>query len=172
MAKNDVAVLSNSLGVFNLLAEDRTASTHAATLKQGEMVKRGGTGGNFCTLMLTGDPEVGTDIMIGVVAEESTEDATNDGRVDVEIVGPGTLLRANATTPANIDTQAELDAITMDYISMDGPAAATTASFNYTFDENEGDDPNGHGFIIVGGNTVRGQLDCLVAAGHIFGSTV
>lgn len=172
MAKGDIEVLSGSLGVHKLLAEDRTNTSINATLKPGEMVKRGGTGANFAILMLTGDPEQGTDIMLGVVAEESTETSSDDGNVDVDLVTFGTKLRGNATTSGNIDTQAKLDALFLDYIAIDGPAAASTASFNYTFNENEGDDPNVHGFQIIGGDIVKGTLDVLVASATMFGSTV
>lgn len=172
MAQADVEVLSGGLGTLDMRAEDRTTSTIAATLKEGEVVKRGGTGGNFATLLLTGDPEIGTDIFLGVVSRESTELSAEDGRVDVEMVMLGTRLRAKATTATNIDTQAELDDILLDFVTFDGPAAVNTATFNYTINENEGDDPNVHGLVIVGGNIVKGTLDVYVSGATLFESTV
>lgn len=172
MAVADIEVLSGSLGKHKLRAEDRDTSNINATLKPGEVVKRGGTGTNFATLALTGDCEIGTDIFLGIVAETSTETASADGNVDVDMVLLGTKLRGNATTSTNMDTTAELNGLIHDFVTFDGPAAASTASFNYTIDEDEGTDPNVHSLHIIGGDTVKGTLDVFVSGATIFESTV
>lgn len=171
MAKGDISVLSHSLGVEKLLAEDRNTSSVTATMKPGEPVKRGGTGTNFCTPLATGDPEIGTDIFIGIVAEESTETATADGSVDVDIVQLGTKLRGKATTAANMDTQSELDGLILDFVTFD-VTALTGENGTFTIDEDEITDPNVHSLCIVGGDTVKGTLDVLVSGATIFESTV
>lgn len=172
MAAGDVAVLSNSLGVHKLPVDTRTNNSHNATIKHGEALKRQTNTDHFLTFLLTGDPEIATDIFVGIAAEESTETGSAEGDVDVDVVKLGTKLRANATTASNIDTQAKLDDVLMDFVAFDGPAAASTASFNYTIDENEGDDPNVHGLFIVGGDIVKGTLDVLVTGSTIYESTV
>ena len=166
-----IDVLSGSLGVHELLAEDRTTSSVTATMKPGEPVKRGGTGGNFVLPVATGDPEIGTDILVGIVAKESTETSTADGKVLVDVVGLGTKLRGKATTASNIDTQSELDGILLDFVAFDVTALSGTNG-DFTIDENEGDDPNGHGLCVVGGDIELGTLDVLVTGATLFESTV
>lgn len=126
MAKGDISVLSHSLGVEGFLAEDRTTSSVTATMKAGEPVKRAGTGTNFVAPLATGDPEIGTDIFVGIVAEESTETSTADGKVDVDIVQLGTKLRGKATTAANMDTQSELDGLILDFVAFDATVPSTS----------------------------------------------
>lgn len=171
MAYNDIKVVSGGYGVKQFKTDDRTTSSETATLKPGDVVKRGGAGNNFATIVLTGDPEIGTDILIGVVAKESTETSTADGVVDVEIVGPGTVIRGKAATSTNMDTEAELLLLLNDYVAFDRSAANSGGTL--TIDEDEGDDPNVHGLLIVAGNTARGELDCFVhTSATIFSTTV
>jgi hypothetical protein len=56
--------------VFN--SEDWTAGAGTVTKQPGDVVKRGDTGGNFATIVLDGDIEVGTDIGLGIVRKAST----------------------------------------------------------------------------------------------------
>jgi len=165
MSANDIAVLSGGYGQREVDVDDRTTSSASATLKPGEPVKRDNA--NFALLVATGDPEIATDILLGVVERESTETSTADGKVDIEIVGPGTLLRGNATTPGNMDTAAELLGLQFDYVTFDVTAGAVT------IDENENDDPNVHGLCIVGGDIVKGTLDVFVHTNvTLFGSLI
>lgn len=166
MSINDIKVLKSHYGVEIFNVEDRTTSSQAATEKPGEPVKRGGTGGNFAALLADGDPEGGTDIMLGIVKKESTETTTVAGVVEVEIVGPGTMLEGKATSATNINTAAKLLAIQGDFVCFDVTAAV------YTIDEDEGDDPNVHGLFIVTGDITKGTLRVLVAAANIFYSIV
>lgn len=152
--------------------DDRTTSGAAASIKPGEPVKKGGSGDNFVILLATGDPEIGTDEFVGVARAESTETATVDGTVEVVTLIPNrTVLRAKVTTPANIDTAAELLGIKNDSVTFD------LANGIFTVDEDEGSDPNVHGLRIIGGDIVKGTVDFIVNvlatdAGTLVGQTM
>ena len=152
--------------VFKFASEDRDTSTTTVTIKAGDAVEAGGTGNNFALFLITGDPtQTSSNRFIGPAHNESTETATADGYVDVECVVPMlTVLEGNATTKANIDTAAEFDAIQNDTVALDGITAITgnPATTPYTIDEDEGDDPNDHGLVIVGGDIARGTLQVVV----------
>lgn len=156
MALGDVKIVGGAASgnVFQYATQDRTASTINATIKAGEPVEAGDAGNNFAILLINGDPVQGSNNrMIGIAHEESDETSTVDGHVDVEHVIPMlTVFEARVTTPANVNTQAEFDAIQNDSVTFDGIAAITgnTDTTPYTIDENEGDDPNDHGLVIVG----------------------
>lgn len=171
MAFNDIRVISGGHGVKQFKTDDRDTSSETATLKAGDVVKKGGAGNNFATVVLTGDPEIGTDVMLGVVHTESTETASADGVVDVEMFGQGTVIRGKATTAANMDTAAELLLLLNDYVTFDRSAANSGGTL--TIDEDEGDDPNVHGLCIISGIVARGELDVLVHTNAtIYGSLV
>jgi len=166
-----IEVRNNLFGNFDLLAEDRTTSSVTAAMNPGEPVKRAGTGTNFVAPLATGDPEIGTDLFVGIVSKQSTETSTADGRVNVALVGLGSLLRGHATTPSNMDTQAELDGLMLDFVAFD-VTALTGTNGDFTIDEDEGTDPNVHGLMIIGGDIEAGLLDVVVTGGTIFESTV
>lgn len=150
MAKNDVRIREwGSARVQSFPVQDRTSSSAAATIKPGEPVKQASDGSPYALLLATGDPEVGTDTVIGIAMTESTETATADGAVDVLVPGPDTVLECKATTAANFDLQSEIDALIGDAVAFD----LTTGTF--TVDENEGNDDNVHGLRIVGGDPDR-----------------
>lgn len=154
MAKNDIKI-RESAGVTSRVyqVQDRTSSSATGTIKAGEPVKLAAAGSPYVLALATGDPEIGTDLFVGIALSESTETATADGTVEVAVVVPGqTVMEAKPTTAANADTQAEIDALVGDTVTID-----LTGSV-YTLDENEGDDDNVHGFRIVGGDAVRGVL--------------
>src|SRR3990167_6306945 len=152
--RGDLKILNEQLyGAIRLRVEDRATSTHAEHIKPGEPVQKGNTGvvanatgGNFAILLLTGDPEDGTDMLLGICKEESDETTTLDGHGVFYMVGLGTRFVGRATTPANIDTVAKFEALVLDNVNLDGITAATasTDTTPYTIDENEGDDPNVH----------------------------
>ena len=175
MPANDIKVIRDPYGVQNYAVDDRTTSTAVATWKAGEPVKRAT---DFAAILLTGDPEIGTDIFLGICAAESTETASADGTVDVTVVGPGTILRGTASTTTNINTAAKLLAYRNNSVCFDGPAAITTSPRTaYTIEESETDDPNVHGLYIVNGDIERYTLDCYVNVlvtqfGSIVGQTM
>lgn len=46
--------------------QDRTSSSLTVTIKPGEMVKQAADGSPYVIPILTGDPEIGTDIVVGI----------------------------------------------------------------------------------------------------------
>jgi hypothetical protein len=156
---NDYKLVKGSVGPTILCnAEDRTTSTLTVTMKPGELVKKGGTGGNFVIPLLDGDPELGTDEVVGLVRKESTETSSADATVEVILLVPGMQIRGKVTTAANMNTAAELLAIMGDNVAGD------VSSLAQTVDEDEGDDPNVHGFKIIAGDIVKGTIDFIVHA--------
>lgn len=162
MAKADIDVIKHAGPVRKYRAEDQdTASNRSATLKVGEPVKVAGTGTNFVDIIATGDPEVGTDQMVGVVVKESDDTASADGHVLVATLIPArTVLRGDATTSTNVDTASELNGLLGDWVTFD-----VDGSNNVTIDEDEGTDPNAHGLKIVDGDYNNGTLDVIVHGG-------
>lgn len=160
MAVNDIKVVKNPgpTEVYNV--DDRDTSSQTTNLLPGEPVK---LSTNFVIALATGDPEVGTDEFVGIVRKTSTETASADGTVEVTTVTPATRLRGAATTTTNIDTAAELLGVIGDFIGIDVTGAGTNGPTGvFTFDENEGTDPNVHGFKVIDGNITKGTLDCSV----------
>lgn len=166
MAKRDIQVRHSAYGTRQF----DTEANIKLGVEVGDAVKLAGTGTNYADLILDGDPEAGTDIFLGITKSASSNTATADGKVEVEIVGPGTCLSGRMTTPANANTAALLLAIMGDFVAFDRSAA--TAVGVLTIDENEGSDPNVHGLFIVDGDIVKGTLEVLSAAATVFGSTV
>ena len=166
MAVNNVKIIKNGGPNFEFQAEDRTTSSITVAMQLGEPVKVGGTGTNFVLPLLTGDCEIGTDEFVGIVAEESTETSTVDGTVLVTQLIPGlTMLRAQATTVANINTVAKLLALRGDWISFDVTGAGTNGPTGvFTLDEDEATDPNVHCCKIMDGDITKGSLDVIVHA--------
>lgn len=159
MSANDVRISKVSLNSVTTRTY-RVEAGAAGSIDVGEPVKIGGTGNNYVALIATGDPEIATDRMVGVAARLSTDTAAADGTVDVWCVTPNiTVMTAAATTPANIDTDAELLAILNDSVTFDVTAGV------FTIDEDEGDDPDVHGLMIVGGDINNGTLDFVLKDG-------
>ena len=161
MAKNDVRFASmEGVSTRRYVVEDRVTSSASATIKAGEPVKvRGGETGNDLIILATGDPEIGTDIMVGIAANESDETATVDGTVDVYVpIAMKTVLRTFATTKSNVNTAAKRLALLNDTVTYD-----LTGS-TFTVNENEGSDDNTHGLVIVDINTATGEIDYVIKA--------
>lgn len=161
MAKADLKIIKGAGPTVSFPVDDRTTSSQTTNLLPGEPIKQGT---NFVIALATGDPEVGTDEMVGIVRKTSTETSTVDGAVEAYTLIPGiTTVRGKATTAANVDTQAKINALTGNWVALDLTGTGTNgATAVFTIDEDEGDDPNVHGFKILRGNPVRGTLDCLV----------
>lgn len=157
MSLGDLAIVAGASSSPSLpfRVDDRTTSSAAATIKAGEPVKQ--SNANFVLLCATGDPEQGTDAFVGLAKNESTETSTAEGTVDVEVVTPYiSRIRGKATTPANINSDANLKGVLLDAVSLDLTAGV------FTIDEDETDDPNVHGFVIVDGDIEKGTLDVYV----------
>ena len=180
MALGDVSIVGGA-GVTPVIpfhAEDRDTSTLTVTMKPGEPVKRRATDADAVEFIITGEPTYSTTAssFVGIVAKESTETATADGTVDVEVVVPYiTRLRAKATSAANINTAAKLRAFSQNAVKFDGISAITgnPATTAYTIDEDDTDDQNDAGLVIVDGDIVRGTLDVYVKPlATLFGRSV
>lgn len=158
-----IEVIKRGYGVIpDADVDDRTASSVTAAINPGEPLKRITNTDQYVQPLATGDPEHGTDIFLGVATSVSTEGSTTNGVVDYELCGPGTQLRGFATTAANINTQAKLIAIRHDFVAMD-VTALTGTNGDFTIDEDEGDDSNVHGFMIVDADIVKGKVDVVCA---------
>lgn len=160
MAKGDIKIVD--VGGANV-PPIKTFRTEAAgtDIFAGEPVKLGGTGTNYVVPLATGDPEIGTDIVFGIAASDSTQTATADGTIDVYLPLPGTVYRCAATTPANLALGILNDCVTFDL----------TAGV-YTVDEDEGTDEAVHGLRIIDFDTTLGTVDFeLKQAGTRYGNS-
>lgn len=167
-----IEVIKRGYGVLpNLDVNDRTTSSVTAQMNIGEPVKRVTATDQYVQPVATGDPEHGTDIFLGVTKTVSTETSTVDGLVDVELCGPGTQLRGFATTSTNVNTQAKLIAIRLDFVTFD-VTALTGTNGDFTIDEDEADDSNVHALMIADGDIVKGTLDVVVAISSWFNAGV
>lgn len=121
-------------------------------INAGEPVKLDSAGSPYVIPFADGDLTIGTDTaMIGVTANASDHTASADGSVDVYMPMPGTVWAMKATTPANVDTQAEIDALRGDRVVMNLAAGV------YTLDENAGDAATS-AFYILNGDPATGEL--------------
>lgn len=145
MAKRDVSI--KDTGGLNVVPTIKYQTEAGATdIKAGEPVKLKAAGSNYVIPLATGEPVIGTTTqVIGIAAEDSNHTASADGTLEVYQAQPGVVYQCKATTEANIDTQAEIDALMNDNVTFD------LASSTYTIDEDEGNAAD-HGLQIVGGD--------------------
>ena len=159
MAIGDIKIVEpEKLSTENWQVQDRTSSSDTV-IYPGEPVKQAADGSPYVIHLATGDPEIGTDIFVGIAASQSTETATADGSVEVYKLQEGMVLRGKATTAGNVDTAAKINALRGDCVTFD------LTSTTYTIDEDEGNDNNVHGLIIMGGDPDKGTLDVRVKMG-------
>jgi len=157
MNKNDVKIVQHPGPVREYDTEDLTNSDESTVLYVGEPVKRTDGTADYLERLETGDPEIATDLFVGIVVKEGTETATANGKVLVNCLIPSqTVLRAKAVTATNINTAAKLLAF------MHNSVTFTLTSTVFAIDEDETDDPNVHGLRIIDGDIVKGTLDVLV----------
>jgi len=154
MAQNDITIIRGGGTIQEYRVDDRDTSS-AVQIIAGDPVQIGGAGANFVIPLATAEP-TDTEEMVGIAVKDSTETASVDGTVQVQVVIPGkTVMRCAATTPANIDTDAELLAILNDQVAFDLTGAI------YTIDENQGDAVS-NGLRILGGDIDNGTLDFML----------
>lgn len=163
MAKNDIKIVSTGgyldVPVFVHKVQDTTSSSSTQILA-GEPVKiSGAESGNYVLKLATGDPEIGTDIVVGIAKSNSTETSTADGTVDVYMPLPGVVYRCDATTAGNIDTEAEALLLRFDTVTFD------LTSTTYTVDEDEGSDENVHGLRMLDFDVDKGTVDFIIKEG-------
>lgn len=140
----------------------RTFKTEAATsILEGDLVKIGGTGNNFVVLPATGDPEIGTDRIVGVAKGPSTDTASVAGEVEVYMIDNRTILRAYATTGSNLAAGILNDSVTL-----------TVAGAVQTVNEDEGDDPDVHGIMILDYNATEDTVDFVIKTGALIDGLV
>jgi len=156
MSVNDVKVIRYPGEVREYKTEDLDNSAESTVLLVGEPVKLDADPGNFPIRLATGDPEVGTDIFLGIVNKEGTEASGSDGVCEVITLLPSTVLRADAHTSTNVNTAAKLLGLIFDYVTFDLTSSA------FTVNEDEGTDPNKHGLCIIDGDIDKGTLDFTV----------
>ena len=149
--ENDVKVVKGGGPTVKFLSD-----ASATAINQGEPVK---LVTKYAGLLADGDPEVGTDLMLGVTHKASTHTSTVDGVVEVTTLLPmRTVLRWNATATTTVNTQALIDAMLNDWKTC-GLSGTT-----FTIDEAESDDSAVHGFGIIGGDPKEYTLDVFVQA--------
>lgn len=167
MAKGDISIVDtgglNVVPTRTYKVQDRTSSSESRAMAAGDPIKKSG---NYALLCASGDPEQGTDTMLGIAAKASTETATADGEVEAYVCAPNVVFRAKATTPANMDTASELLGLLNDSVTFD------LSTNTFTVDENEGDDPDVHGLIIVGGNITDGTIDFIFNQHAVQGTSI
>lgn len=167
MSKGDVTIVAGAIGnVVEFDVDDRTTSSQTETIKAGEPVVQDNS--NFVEIVPDGDP-INTDgAFVGVAHNESDETSSADGVVEVEIVVPYvTVMRAKATTAANVNTATKLKGLRFDAVAFDNDSNVIT------IDEDETDDPNVHGLVIVDGDIDKGTLDVVVKPlATVFGNNI
>lgn len=144
--KGDVTIVGGSAvtPVLPFLVDDRTTSGQTETIKAGNPVQVDAP--NFVEIIVNGGPVNSTGLFVGVAERESDETSSAEGDVDVAVVVPFvTRMKAKATTAANV-TAANLKTYKLTAVAFDN------TSNRITIDEDEGDDPNEHGLVIVDGS--------------------
>ena len=150
MAKNDVKIIRGGGTIQEYRVDDRTTSSDTQIFA-GDPVQIGQAGANFVEHLATAEPTA-TEEMTGIAVTDSTETTSAEGTVQVQVVIPGvSVMECKATTPANMDTDAELKAILNDQVAFD--LTGTT----YTIDENQGDSTS-NGLRILNGDIEKGTL--------------
>jgi hypothetical protein len=86
--------------------------------------------------LATGDPEIGTDVFLGIAQNTSTHTSALAGVVNIISMIPMlTVLRWHAQTSSNINTAAKIAALVNDWYTCDLTGTV------YTIDENDADAP-------------------------------
>lgn len=149
MARNDVWSKDSNLDLSTYTYQTEAAATD---ILSGEPVKLKSDGSPYVIPLADNEPVIGTTTqVIGIAASDSTHTASADGTISVYIPQPGQVWACAATTFANVDTQAEIDALVNDRVLFD------FGSSTYTLDENAGDTATS-GLQIVGGDPLNGVI--------------
>lgn len=161
MGTNDIKVLKGKYGVEQF----RTEANVTLGVGPGDAMIVGGTGTNYAAIMVDGGPTRGTNVFIGITESASSNTASVDGVVNIQLVGPGTILQGKATTVANINTDAKLLGILNDVTNFDRSAA--TAAGVLTIDETNttAGKSSTLSLVIISGDIVKGTLRVAVQTG-------
>jgi len=162
-SRGDYRIDEQASIVRKALTEDRTTSSLTRVIYAGEPVQIGtdsttpAAGAPYMIPLTNGKPVIGTDYFAGVPVNDSDDTSAADGEITIALAIPSlTVMTAKGSTPANIDTQSELDAYLFDSVN------ANVAALVYTINEDEGVDDNVHGFVLIGGNYVTKEMDFTV----------
>lgn len=165
--RGDVEIVRGGHGdVFVYPTDDWTTSGQTEVIQPGNPVVQDNA--NYVEIVPDGDP-INTDgAFVGIAKSVSDETTSAEGTVDVELVIPNyTILRGKATTAANLATAAARQGILFDAITFDN------ASNVITIDENEGDDPNVHGLVVVDADYIKATIDVVVKPlASVFGNNI
>ena len=146
---NDVKIKSS---VAPLPTWEWQVDASATLIYPGDPVKLSSAGSPLVIKLADNEPVIGTTTqVVGLAATQSTNTSAVAGTVKVYIPVPGTIYSCKATTVANVDTAAELNALVGDRVLFD----LNTATF--TVDENAGDTATS-GIQIVGGDYANGDI--------------
>ena len=154
MAANNLRILK---GGGTVMRYDTEANVTVG-IREGDGIQgASGTGTNYASLVLDGNPEQETDFFIGVSKSAGTETTAANGVIDVEHAVPGlTIMECLANTTSNVDTDAKILALKFDFVAFD--RSADTAAGVLTVDENEGTDAVVHGIQILDGRASDGMM--------------
>lgn len=154
MAQGDIKIVRTAGG--NVPTFRWQTEAGATDINAGEPVKLKAAGSPYAIPLADADLTIGTDTaMIGVAASDSTHTSSADGVIDVYVPLPGIVYEAKATTAANVDTQAEIDALVGDRVTID------LSGGSYTLDENDTDGAN-NAFYIIGGDPDRQTIEFII----------
>ena len=166
MAAGNVRVIKSHYGVQRF----RTEANIKLGAKAGDAFMVAGTGTNYVDFVTDGKPTRGTDIFVGISTGTPDDTAiantaAADGKIDIELVGPGTILEAKATTTSNVNTDAKLLGILNDVTNFD--RTASTAAGVLTIDETNTTAAKSStlSLVIVDGDIVAGTLRVAVQTG-------
>ena len=135
-------------------------------LEVGMIAKFSSNGSPYAIPCVDADHTIGTDTaMYGLVSKSSTHTSGDDGVVEIYKPLPGIEYRGYATTAANIDTKAKLDALLGDRVTID--VSATTSAGDWTIDEDDGEGQT-KAFQMLKGDKDKGTIDFLIRSGATY----
>lgn len=142
------------------------ANVALGAIQKGMLLKWKANGSPYVIPLVTGDHTIGTDTaIVGLAASDGTQTVAADGYIDVYMPLSGIVYEAYATTAANVNTQAEIDALVGDRVGID--VSATTEAGDWTLDEDEGE-TQALAFVILGGDPNKQTLKFAIRHGATF----
>jgi hypothetical protein len=122
------AVIGTNPSKVRLVQNPTASSVTAPAINPGEPVAAT-LGSNYATSLATSKPVVATDFLFGISEDYSTESGGNDGIVHVQPIDQKAIYLCNATTPANIATQALYNALIGHRVLFTKSAANNTGKY-------------------------------------------
>lgn len=154
MSKNDIKV--KDIAGYNVLPTRtyQVASGALTSIKAGEPVRMTTIGTSvYAELAADGDPTIGTDVILGIAAGDSTDTVAAAGTVEVFLPLPGVVYRAKAKSSTAADTEAEILALANKRVVLDLTSSAWTV-------DTAAADGATNGIILTGtGNPTKNEVD-------------